>query len=74
MRLRSSRLPGLTSSHSTADIRIALDVMDAASNHLIDEFIVASSDSDFTPLLHRLRASDHRTAILSTCTTSGAFP
>jgi uncharacterized LabA/DUF88 family protein len=31
-----------------------------------DEFVIASADSDFTPLLQRLRAADRRTTLLAT--------
>jgi hypothetical protein len=58
---------------NAADIRIVLDVADAAATERYDEFIVASSDSDFTPLLHRLRASDLLTVIVSTNRTSDAY-
>lgn len=66
--------PALTSSHkNAADIRIVLDVADDATSPHLDEYVVASSDADFTPLMYRLRAADRRTVILSTNRASDAF-
>lgn len=51
---------------NAADIRMVIDVLDLlATNPNIDEFIIVSSDADFTPLLHRLRAADKRTVIVT---------
>jgi len=66
--------PPLTGAQkNAADIRIVLDVMDVAAQAPIDEIVIASSDSDFTPLMYRLRASDRRTLILTTNPAPAAF-
>ncbi len=59
--------PALTSRHkNAADIRIVLDVIAALDGPThYDEFVIGSSDSDFTPLLHRLRAADRRTVVIA---------
>ena len=50
---------------NAADIRIVIDVLQSLSQTTrYDEFIIASSDSDFTPLLQCLRANDRRTMII----------
>jgi len=51
---------------NAADIRIVIDVLSSLDSQLpFDEFIIASSDADFTPLLHRLRARDRRIVVIS---------
>lgn len=51
---------------NAADIRIVIDVLSSLNSQLpFDEFIIASSDADFTPLLHRLRAHDRRIVVIS---------
>ena len=59
--------PALTPGQkNAADIRIVIDILQSLdANTRYDEFIVASSDADFTPLLQRLRADDRRTMIIS---------
>lgn len=59
--------PRLTRMKNGADLRIALDVMDALQSPLarIDEFTLLSSDSDFVPLLLRLRAADRGTRLVA---------
>lgn len=50
---------------NAADIRIVIDILQSLSRPTrYDEYIIASSDSDFTPLLQCLRASDRRTMII----------
>jgi hypothetical protein len=52
---------------NAADIKLAIDVVDALHGPVrYDEFVIASADSDFTPLLQRLRAADRRTTLVST--------
>ena len=52
---------------NAADIKLAIDVIEALHGPVrYDEFVIASADSDFTPLLQRLRAADRRTTLLST--------
>lgn len=67
--------PALTfGQKNAADIRIVIDVLQSLhANASYDEFIIASSDADFTPLLQHLRASDLRTMIISTGTTAPAY-
>ena len=51
---------------NAADIRIVIDALDMLTHRTrFDEFVIASGDSDFTPLLQRLRAEDRRTTIVS---------
>ncbi|WP_196795380.1 NYN domain-containing protein [Sphingopyxis sp. MC1] len=51
---------------NAADIRIVIDALDLLCHRTrFDEFVIASGDSDFTPLLHRLRAEDRHVAVLS---------
>ena len=51
---------------NAADIRMVIDVLDLLDHRTrFEEFVFVSGDSDFTPLLHRLRAEDRRTAIVS---------
>ncbi len=62
--------PPLTGgSKSGADIHMVIDMIDAL-NHAtpFDEFIILSADTDFTPVLRRLRAHDRRTAMLANTT------
>jgi uncharacterized LabA/DUF88 family protein len=59
---------------NAADIRIVIDVMLALEGRArFDEVIIASSDADFTPLLHVLRARDLRIAVLSAGEVSTAY-
>jgi hypothetical protein len=49
---------------SAADIQITLDAIDALGHPTAyDEFILLSADSDFSPLLLRLRAHDRQTVV-----------
>ena len=59
--------PALTKqAKNGADIRIVVDVMAALNQGaLFEEFVLASSDSDFTPLLQVLRAADLRTCVIA---------
>ncbi len=51
---------------NAADIRIVMDVLDLLDRRTrFDEFVFVSGDSDFTPLLHRLRGEDRLTAIVA---------
>lgn len=67
--------PSLTYRYkNAADIRMALDAMDALSDPVrYDEFVIASGDSDMAPLLVRMRAADRRTTILSPFDAAEAF-
>ena len=58
--------PRLTKLKNAADLRIALDVIDALTGPVrLDEFTLMSSDADFVPLLLRLRAHDRTTRLVS---------
>jgi uncharacterized LabA/DUF88 family protein len=59
--------PAMTKSgKNAADIRIVLDAVDLlAAPVRYDEFIIASADSDFTPLLRRIRAADRHITVIS---------
>jgi uncharacterized LabA/DUF88 family protein len=58
--------PRLSHTKNGADIRLVIDAVEAlrADVHY-EEFVVASGDSDMTPLIVRLRASDRRITLLS---------
>jgi NYN domain len=51
---------------NNADILMVMDILDNLTHRTsFDEFIILSGDSDFTPVLLRLRAHDRRTAIIT---------
>ncbi len=58
--------PRLSHTKNGADIRMVIDAVEAlrADVHY-EEFVIASGDSDMTPLIVRLRASDRRITLLS---------
>ncbi len=59
---------------NAADIRIVIDALDLLDHRTrFDEFVLASGDSDFTPLLQRLRAEDRRITIVSPGYLSSAY-
>lgn len=59
---------------NAADIRIVIDALDLLNHRThFDEFVFVSGDSDFTPLLYRLRAEGRRTAIVAPGRLSSAF-
>lgn len=58
--------PKLTRLKNAADVRIALDAMEAMLSPVhFDEFTLLSTDADFVPLLQRLRAADRRTRLVA---------
>jgi NYN domain-containing protein len=58
--------PRLSHTKNGADIRMVIDAVEALRADVrYDEFVIASGDSDMTPLIVRLRASDRRTTLLS---------
>ncbi|MEH1017693.1 NYN domain-containing protein [Micromonospora sp. CPCC 206060] len=66
--------PRYSGTKNAADIRIVVDAVDALSaDTRYDEFVIASGDSDMTPLLQRLRRSDRRTTIVSPADAAEAF-
>ena len=56
--------PRLTRMKNAADLRIAMDLV-AWPTARIDEFTLLSTDSDFVPLLLRLRAADRLTRLVA---------
>lgn len=67
--------PALTrEAKNGADIRMVIDVMTALrANTRYEEFVIASADADFTPLLQVLRADDRRIAVIATSSTATAY-
>ncbi|MGI5203518.1 NYN domain-containing protein [Spirillospora sp. CA-108201] len=66
--------PRYNATKNGADIRMVVDAVDAlAADTVYEEFVIASGDSDMTPLLQRLRRSDRRTMIVSPADTAEAF-
>jgi uncharacterized LabA/DUF88 family protein len=67
--------PALTKgSKNGADIRMVIDVMTALrANTRYEEFVIASADADFTPLLQVLRADDRRITVMATSSTAPAY-
>ena len=58
--------PTLTQQNkNSTDIHMVMDILDALKYRHFEEFIILSGDSDFTPVLLRLRLFDRRTAILT---------
>lgn len=58
--------PPLTQQNkNSTDIHMVMDILDALKYEHFEEFIILSGDSDFTPVLLRLRLFDRRTAILT---------
>ena len=55
-----------------ADIHMTLDALDAAESEP-DEIIVLSAETDLTPLLFRLRASNQKVLIYTTEQTAGSY-
>ena len=59
---------------NSADIRMVMDARDYLTHETyFDEFIILSSDADFTPLLHRLRAHARRTVIFTNDHTAAPY-
>lgn len=59
---------------SSADIVMVMDVLDALQHPThFDEFVLLSSDADFTPVLQRLRAHDRRTVVVSIGSAAEAY-
>jgi uncharacterized LabA/DUF88 family protein len=58
--------PRLARLKNAADIVMALDIRDALDHPTrFDEMLILSGDSDFTPLLHRLREHDRRILVIA---------
>jgi hypothetical protein len=59
---------------NSSDIRMVMDVRDFLTHETyFDEFIILSSDADFTPVLHRLRAHARRTVIYANEQTASPY-
>jgi hypothetical protein len=66
--------PRLSRLKNGADMEMALDVLDALGHPTrFEEFLILSGDSDFTPLLHRLRAHDRRSLVVTHPLSAQAF-
>ncbi|MEQ1499292.1 MAG: NYN domain-containing protein [Novosphingobium sp.] len=59
---------------NAADIRMVLDAMDLLAHRTqFDEFVIASGDADFTPLLHRIRLEGRRATVFAPGFASSAY-
>lgn len=59
---------------NSADIRMVMDVRDYLTHDTyFNEFIILSSDADFTPVLHRLRAHARRNIIFTNDHTASPY-
>src|SRR3954453_8828433 len=66
--------PRLSRLKNGADMEMALDILDALAHPTrFEEFLILSGDSDFTPLLHRLRAHDRRSLVVTHPLSAQAF-
>lgn len=66
--------PRLAGAKNAADIRMAMDVLDSLqATPRPQEYVLGSADSDFTPLLIRLRAAGRSTTLLSSREVSPAL-
>lgn len=66
--------PTLARGKNAADIRIVIDVMTALQGPgRVEEFVLASSDADFTPLLHVVRSHDRSITMIATGETAAAY-
>lgn len=59
---------------NSSDIKMVMDLRDFLTHDTyFHEFIILSSDADFTPVLHRLRAHGRRTIIFSNDNAAAAY-
>lgn len=59
---------------NAADIRMVIDALDLLNSKCVyDEFVIASGDADFAPLLQRIRAEDRRSTVISPGYIASAF-
>src|SRR3954453_7889583 len=66
--------PRLSRLKNGADMEMALDILDAVNHPTrFEEFLILSGDSDFPPLLHRLRAHDRRSLVVTHPLSAQAF-
>ncbi|HWJ71594.1 MAG TPA: NYN domain-containing protein [Kaistia sp.] len=65
-------LPGRE--RNSAEVQITLDTIDALGHTTaFDEFILLGADTDFTPLIYRLRAHNRAATIFATAATAGSY-
>ncbi|MBZ9937448.1 NYN domain-containing protein [Mesorhizobium sp. BR1-1-16] len=65
-------LPGRE--RNSAEVQITLDTLDALGHTTaFDEFILLGADTDFTPLIYRLRAHNRAATIFATAATAGSY-
>lgn len=66
--------PNISANKNAADIRMVIDALELAANPVgYEEFVIASADSDFTPLLQRLRAADRLITIMTPSLAARAY-
>lgn len=66
--------PRYTAMKNGADVKIVIDALDAlAADPPYQEFVIASGDSDLTPLLQRLRRADRRILVMPPAYAAEAF-
>lgn len=66
--------PTLARGNNAADIRIVIDALEVLRGEArLDELVLASSDSDFTPLLQVFRAHDRQITMIATGETAAAY-
>ncbi len=59
---------------NSADIRMVMDMRDLINHEAYyEEFIILSSDADFTPMLHRLRAHARQTIVFANDYTAAPY-
>ena len=65
-------LPGRE--RNSAEVQITLDTIDALGHSTaFDEFILLGAETDFTPLVYRLRAHNRAATIFATTATAGGY-
>jgi len=66
--------PLTTKGKTSTDIHMVIDILDTLYHRTVfDEFIILSGDSDFTPVVLRLRSHDRRSVILAAGFVSPAY-
>ncbi len=71
---RAIDCPSLTGQgKNSADIYMALDIMEALAQPHHDEFVILSGDADFTPVLHRIRAADKTSTVVTGSPAAAAY-
>jgi hypothetical protein len=65
--------PFFTRAKNAADIKMTLDISDALRDLPCEEVVVATSDSDFAPVLMRIRSSGRLSTLVSTSEPAAAL-